>query len=49
MTARQKIELRQSALRKQVGEMLAVEAEARVDTFEADLAKATAELRQPRG
>ena len=45
MTNRQKIELRMSALRKSVNELLATETETRADTFESDLAKATNELR----
>ena len=45
MTPRQKIELRQSELRKAVNDMLAVEQEKRGETFEADMAKTVGELR----
>ena len=45
MTPRQKIELRQSELRKAINDMLAVEPEKRGETFEADMAKTVGELR----
>ena len=45
MTPRQKIELRQSELRKQVNDMLTVEQDKRGDDFETEMAKRVGELR----